>query len=571
MIWPRHLQWLALPGLSLTGLSLPALAQRPDAAPAAIQPGARAAGAISLSLAEAIELALTQDYALRQSRLDMKTAEAQIDEVWGQVYPSVNLQAGYTRTLKAANPFAGSNAGGIFSGLGAVEWLAYNESARTDGNPNTDPISLNEFLTRQSEGRAAAGIQLNESDNPFLVPNQFNATLTVTQLLYSGGTFDAIEGARIYKAQSGEAARQRAHQIVSEVAQAYYGVLLAEAAESVLARSVERAKIAVQEARQRVERGVAPRFQQLTAEVELTNLETQRLQAEHQISQAEDSLRLALALPARSPLKLTERLGPEAPAEEDIAAVLKADLSGDARPDPVAAEILAEDDALPDLDGALEAALRDRPDVAAQRLSLKYQRILQETARSDFGPRIEAFLQGGYVGQVPDDRNVITSDPEDPFSFSQSEESFFSDSYWFPSVSAGITLTWNLFDGFATTARVEQQSLAAGRAQVQHDQLVASVRTEVIAAHRALSEARARLEAQGRNVEQAVLNYAHAKVRVREGVSSQVELRAASDQLDQARLNRLQAIHDHRVARLSFLVATGKPPHLNANDRGTTP
>ncbi|MFN3201609.1 MAG: TolC family protein [Bradymonadia bacterium] len=550
---------IVLPGFCvLVSLSsLPggmALAQRPT------QVKAQATEqSISLSLAEAIELALAQDYALRQSRLSLETAEAQVDEVWGSVYPSVNLNAGYTRNFEAANPFAGSNAGGLFGGLGAIDWLAFNEAARTDDDPNTNPIPIGEFFERQAAGRAAAGIEDNSGGNPFFVPNQFNASITVNQLLYNGGTFDAIEGARVFEGQSAEGVRQRAHQVVSEVGQAYYGVLLAQAGESVLARSVERARAAVDEAKKRVDRGVAPKFHLLTAEVELTNLETRRLQASNQVGQAEDALRLALALPTARTLTLTEQLAPPAPDDETI------DLASAEVPE--APEATEDDTPLPDLDRAIDDALEKRPDVAQLRLTLKYQGILREAARSDFGPRVEAFVQGGYVGQVPDDRTRVVSDPDDPFSFRQEDVSFFSGDYWFPTVSAGITLSWNIFDGFATTARVEQQTLAVRRTQVQYEQVTAGVRVEVAGAHRALAEAKARMKAQARNVGQAALNYAHARVRVKEGVSSQIELRAASEQLDQARLNRLQAVHDHRVAQLAFLVATGQPPHLNT--RGT--
>jgi outer membrane protein TolC len=57
----------------------------------------------------------------------------------------------------------------------------------------------------------------------------------------------------------------------------------------------------------------------------------------------------------------------------------------------------------------------------------------------------------------------------------------------------------------------------------------------------------------------AELNYNHMSERVQEGVASQLELREASDQLDQSRLNYLQAVHDYLVARTDLETALGQP------------
>jgi outer membrane protein TolC len=57
----------------------------------------------------------------------------------------------------------------------------------------------------------------------------------------------------------------------------------------------------------------------------------------------------------------------------------------------------------------------------------------------------------------------------------------------------------------------------------------------------------------------AETNYEYTAERVEEGVSSQVELRQASDQLDQTRLNYLNAVFDYLVARSDLETALGRP------------
>jgi len=79
--------------------------------PASAQPDANASDPITITLAEAVDVALTQSYALKNSRLDVENAEARIREAWGSVLPSVDASASYTRNVRSANPFAGSDAG----------------------------------------------------------------------------------------------------------------------------------------------------------------------------------------------------------------------------------------------------------------------------------------------------------------------------------------------------------------------------------------------------------------------------------------------------------------------------
>lgn len=82
---------------------------------------------------------------------------------------------------------------------------------------------------------------------------------------------------------------------------------------------------------------------------------------------------------------------------------------------------------------------------------------------------------------------------------------------------------------------------------------------EVASAMRALATAREQIASQGRNVENAELNYTFASRRLDEGVATPLEERDASDQLDQSRINYLQAAHDYLVARSAYETAVGVP------------
>ncbi|RMH68927.1 MAG: TolC family protein [Bacteroidetes bacterium] len=495
--------------------------------------------ALVLTLDEALQIALVQNYDVRNARLDVRNADAQVREAWGGVMPQVDASASYTRNLKSPNPFAGSDAGGLFGALGFVDWLAYNEQARTDEDPESDPLPFSEFFERQQEGRREAGITSSSGSNPFFVPNQFQSGISVSQTLYNGQAFAAIRAAEQLKELNQRALDRQEQLIVDQVRRAFYQALLAQQQAAITAQSVERARNTVREVTLQVRQGVAPKFQRLSAEVQLANLETQLIQATNAAATALDNLKLTLGIPIEQPLRLRGDL-----EDEDRGAYMS---------------ISAED--------ALRIALEQRPDLKQAALNVQLREVDKNLTRAQFFPTLSAFANFNYVGSVPDNRSYVISDPDDPFTFSRGERGFFSQSYWNPSISAGLRLSWNLFNGFQTSAQMQQRQIAIDRAVTAQEQLLQSVQLEVTQALRDLQAAQRRILSQEQNVDRAALNYEYALARLREGVASPLEEREASEQLDQARLNHLQAVHDYLVARSAFERAVGLPPFQSAASR----
>lgn len=504
---------------------------------------AQQARQLTLSLDEAIQIAVAQNYALRDARLNLTNAQAQVREGWGQLYPQVSVSAGYTRNLKAANPFSGSQAGGLFGSLGFLDWLAFNEDARTDDDASTAPLALSEFLDRQQEGRDAAGIVLETDSNPFLVPNQYTGTVSISQTVFDLRAFLGARAADQFLTARERSRIQRQEQLlIDEVQTKFYAALLALEQTDVVGLSVERTQATLREAAQRVSQGVAPKFERLTAEVNLVNLETDYLQARNQAALTLDDLKLTLGIPIDQPLQLRGDL-----EAEDRTMLMT--VSSDA---------------------AIETAFDNRPDLEDIRLSLELQKVQTRVARASYYPTLSAVANFSYIGNVPSNRTVVLSDPDDPFQFSSRENNYFSGSYWNPAVSVGFQFTWNLFTGFQTRSQIQQQQIALDKIALQQEQTLQTVKLEVDNAIRNLRTAEQRIASQERNVANAELNYQYAQTRLREGVASPLEERDASQLLDQSRLNYLQAIHDFLVARSAFNTAVGAPLGATDNVQLTT-
>lgn len=524
---PRYVLWSSLLAAVLCVAAAPARAQVPQTED--VRRADR--DSLTLTLEDAVRVALVRNYALRENRLDVDNAEAQIREAWGQLYPQLSASGNYTRNVLSANPFAGSDVTGLFAGGNAGDWVAYNERARQDGDSSTEPITFQEFQQRQQEALQDAGVQPGGSDNPFAVDNQFSGGLSVQQTLFNRSAFAAVRGARQLEDVNRLGVDRQAQVVVDSVRSAFYGALLAQEQARITAQSVERTEATLREVSRQVEQGVTPMYQRLSTEVELANLRTQLVQARNRARLARESLKLTLGLPMEQPIALV--------------GVLEVD-------DPDALLELS-------MEEAVATAFKNRPDLEQTRLAVELREIERNTVRAEYFPTLSAVANFDYAGRVPDSRSQTLSNPTDPFDFSVEDRGFFHNDFWDPSVSVGLQLSWNIFDGFQREARLEQRQVAINRAEVQREQQEAFVRLEIEQALQNLRAAHQRLQAQAQNVETAELNYEYTNRRVQNGVSTQLELREASTQLDESRFNYLQAVYDLLSARSALERATGVP------------
>jgi outer membrane protein TolC len=485
-----------------------------------------------LTLDEAIQIALIENTALKNVRLDQDFAQSQIKEGWAELFPKVDLNSAYTRNVLSANPFAGSDAGGLFETLGFLNWISFNEQARTDNDASSNPISIGDYFQRIQNGYENAGIVRSTSDNPFSVPNVYTNGVSIVQKVFDGrAIFGAYGASKWLKPFNEFAVTREEHRLINQVKTTWYAILLLMEQESVLAQSVFRSKSTLQEVSRQVTQGVAPKFQRLSAEVELANQETQLVQAQTNSAAAIDNLKILLSVPSLYDLELR--------------GTLEGSMDGSM--------------VNTSMEDAVTVALEKRPDLAQTRISIELERIQLQVAKVEFLPTIDAFANFNYLGNVPDERSVISTSAQDPFTFSQSNRGYFDTAYWDRSTNIGFRLKWNLFNGFASRQHVQQRKIAIQKAENNSDFLAQSIQIEVDQSLRNLTAAQTRMFSQQKNVERADLNFEYASSRLKEGVATPIEVREASSQLDQSKLGYLQAVHDFLVARSAYQTAIGDP------------
>ena len=357
----------ALPVL-LLGVSTPAIAQ----------------DSLTVTLSDAVQIALLNNYALQGSRLDVAEAEQAVRAQASILYPQIAGRSNYTRHIRTANPFAGSTAGDFFDGFAFVGWLQYNELARTDGDPATIPIPYLEYAARQQRGLDAANIVVEPTDNPFEVANQYANSLSVRQTLLDLPSHLRLFGAdgirSTVKAMEQADDRQR-QLVVADVREAFFGVLLSQAEVLVTQQSVERTRQAVNETTQRVVQGLLPRIQRLGMDVELANQETALLRAQDRADDAMAQFKFLLGLPVLEPIRLEGSLD-----IEEVSPYLTLSASE-----------------------AYERASQVRPDLVQATLMARYAENEVRAVRLSRLPIVQLFADFSYLGRVPEKSHVCNS------------------------------------------------------------------------------------------------------------------------------------------------------------------
>ncbi len=137
----------------------------------------------------------------------------------------------------------------------------------------------------------------------------------------------------------------------------------------------------------------------------------------------------------------------------------------------------------------------------------------------------------------------------------------------FPLVSgwnAGVTVSVPLFQGFSIDGAVQQAEAGVQIASASYTSMLQSVRLEIDQQIFALDEARQRIDASAKLVEQAAENLKLAEARYNSGVGSAIEITDAIASMSNARITQIQAQFDYRSAYARLHRAIG---NLNSTEQ----
>jgi outer membrane protein TolC len=121
----------------------------------------------------------------------------------------------------------------------------------------------------------------------------------------------------------------------------------------------------------------------------------------------------------------------------------------------------------------------------------------------------------------------------------------------------GVGLRWNLFNGFADRARMDESAQALVKSKANERETQAGVNLELRQAQAALTAAQQRIEVATATVAQAEESLRITKNRYEAGLATVTDLLRTETALLDATTRRIAATYDHRLAAVAVQLAAG--------------
>ena len=330
--------------------------------------------------------------------------------------------------------------------------------------------------------------------------DQFSGSVSLSQNIWDfGRTSSQVDIQRFNLDASSSNLETTIEQVVFNVKQAYYGVLRAQRNRIVAQDTVKQFHLHLDQAKAFYEVGTRAKYDVTKAEVDLSNAKLALIRSENTLKVSKVTLNNTMGVP-------------DAPdyAVEDNLAYEKYEI------------------ALPQ---AIETAYKNRPDLkAAVATSRSFERSID-------------FAKTGYYP-------VLTGNAQ----YDRSDTTFFpSGEGW----SAGVALTFPIFNGFLTKNQVEEAKANLGVAKANEETLRQSILLDVQQAYLDLVVAGESITNTGLTVKQATENLDIANGRYAAGVGNPIEVSDAEVSLAVAKTAYNQALYDYKVARASLERAMG--------------
>ena len=404
-----------------------------------------------LLLWEAVALAQGHNRPLEQERIGREIARGRIQASYAEALPNLALTGSYARRDEELGTTASSG----------------------------------EFIATRLQDQTSAGLRL-------------------TQPLFNGRIGAALRAARLYDEWTEATIRAATEAVQRETIRAYYQAVLSEHLLAVNEKALATAERQLENARARRRQGMASNYDELRAQVEVSNFHAQTLQARNDKDLAYTALYRLMGASPESAAELVDEI-PLVPEEVSFA-------------------------------DAARTALARRADLAVAEYALRLQRESVAAAQGRYWPEVS-----GYVSQTwanPDPHESARDD-------------------WGDEWQAGVQLSLPLFDGFDRRGALIQERARLRQLEVALQDAEEKALSEIRQAVRALKTAEEFAHSQSQNLATAQEALRLVETGLKEGQNTPVEVMDARQALTKASANYYQSLFSHALARVELQQAMG--------------
>ena len=434
------------------------------------------------SARQAVDYARKNNVQIKNALLDIQIQEQTNREVTASALPQINGSAGLNYFPNVAVQVLPNFFGPVIYGI------LTNEGVQ---NGSGQPIkSPNDFGYIQAQ----FGTKFNNS-----------VGVNLSQLLFDGQVFIGLQARNATMAFARKGAEVTEENIRANVYKVYYQLSASRSQIGILEANIARVEKFLSDTRKLYENGFAERLDISKLEVQLANLQTERLKALNSISNGYIGLKVLMGMPIQDSLILTDSI-----TYEDIR------------------------------NGVLDATQFNYAD----RKDYQY---------AELGKELSEFNVRRYqLSKLP------TVSLNSNYNYIRQSNNFGFGGKWFPSSLIGLSVNVPIFRGFATEARIDKAKLELQKNINNIEGLKLNISREVGEAINNYRNALATLDVQRRNMELAETVYNQTRLKFQNGIGSNTEISTAQSDLSVAQNNYILATYDAINAKIDFLKATGK-------------
>src|SRR5678815_4842465 len=455
-------------------------------------------GIPTFTLNQAILTALQRNPTLLNAEQEIKRARGVIIQVRAQALPQITANANFQW---------------IDPNLTGARVLGNTSTTTTGGTPSTGTAaSLLEGVPSSQVGDARTPLAA-PTPNPVRNIEQsdisYAISVTGTQLIFNGTTFNQIRGTFFQRDSAYFAFRNVLDQLIATVKTQFYQIIVNRDLVSVNEENVRLLEAQLKDQQNRFEAGTVPRFNVLQADVQLHNQIPQLIAAQNNLRISKLQLAKTLGL------DFQRRRGDSPPLE----------VIGDMPYIPRSIELV----------DAIEMGKQRRPFLKQARANVLNQLQQVRAAAGQYLPNITTTGGGEWVS-------------------SPINSSWHDISKGWTALVQGSLPIW---DSGAIAGQVIQQRALLSETKITYDDDVRQVELEIQTAYSNLQQNEELVKSQEKNVELADEALRLAKARLDAGAGVQLDVLNATVQLLTAQSTRLQALFGYNSSLAEFDRATG--------------
>jgi outer membrane protein len=345
-------------------------------------------------------------------------------------------------------------------------------------------------------------------DLPFSVvqPWSAGASFDLSQILFDGQVFIGLKARKSAMELATKTAEVTAEQIKANIYKIYYQIAVGKKQVTSIDANIERFEKLLFDVKEIYKQGFAEKLDIDKVQVQLNNLETEKIKIDNQLETGTAGLKFLMNMPQKETLILTDTVSEES-LKENI------------------------------LDEAYD--YKNRKEIQLLSTAIKLNEYNVKRFKLSKYPSLAAF--GSYQKNAQ-----------------RQKFDFFGKGDWFTTSLVGLKLSAPIFDGNARRAKMQKAKYEVQKLNNNLEQTKESVDYDVNSARIKMKSAILTIDNQKQNVTLAEKVYYTTKKKYEAGLGSNQEIYTAQTELKVAQTNYYSALYDAVIAKIDYLKAVGK-------------